>query len=793
MFEGDNFDFTKLFQVDSNGFSWRSGAKVERQLRKQWFLRITAFKEALLNDLNFLSRNDRWPAQVLSMQKNWLGRSQGARITFGLTQKQQSLSNKSIQVFTTRPDTLHGVQYLALSITHPVVKVFASQQPALLAFIASVPSLPADSKAGFLLPGITASSPLSGVNNPGKHNSEIPVFAAPYVLDYGEKAVMGVPGHDSRDLAFWRANCRDKNVWRVIEPAGPARAGDVDVVPITHAFEDMGVLASTCGNYAGLPSDEASKRMISDLGDLAGKSETWKIRDWLISRQRYWGTPIPVIHCPECGPQPVPMDQLPVALPTMVRDAPSGIIGENDQGWLNTECPACGCQATRESDTMDTFMDSSWYFMRFTDPKNKHWLLSKKAANLHLPVDIYVGGVEHAILHLLYARFISKFLTTTKAWPAGGEKANRGEPFRQVISQGMVHGKTFTDPQTGRFLKPEELDLGNRFDPKIIATGETPNISWEKMSKSKHNGVDPISCVSKYGADVTRAHMLFQAPVSQVLEWDEERIVGIERWFNRIWRYLPKPQEAAAFETARFIKRESELHPGHNKVKHTDDWAAIESYFEWWIKKDDHWFTDHELKIWLQVQKTIKSVTASLSDTFALNTVISDLMELSNVLIAPTRYRPKWQLEYQSWSVFLRLLAPIAPAFAEECWERVHALCKSVATPKISIFHERWPEEDGTLEVLLNRGQTCSVQENGKFRFAIEIEQPPEGLHEASDLQGLKIWAVEQIKRTEPGKKFLEGKVFDAMHVARKGKTVNFVSPKAPAVEDRPGRDDAWA
>ena len=766
---------------------------MERQLRKQWFLRITAFKEALLNDLSFLSQNDRWPAQVLSMQKNWLGRSQGAKITFGLIQKQQSLSDKSIQVFTTRPDTLHGVQYLALSISHPLVKVFASQQPALQAFIASVPSLPTDSKAGFLLSGITASNPLSEASNPGKHESEIPVFVAPYVLDYGEKAVMGVPGHDSRDLAFWRANCRDKDVWRVIEPTGPTPESDWDAVPMTHAFEDIGVLASTCGDYAGLPSDEASKRIISDLGELAGESETWKIRDWLISRQRYWGTPIPVIHCPRCGPQPVPMEKLPVALPTMVHDAQSGIIGENDQEWLNTECPACGCQATRETDTMDTFMDSSWYFMRFTDPKNKHWLLSEEAANLYLPVDIYVGGVEHAILHLLYARFISKFLTTTKAWPAGGEEANRGEPFRQVISQGMVHGKTFTDPQTGRFLKPEELDLEIPLDPKIITTGETPNISWEKMSKSKHNGVDPISCVSKYGADVTRAHMLFQAPVSQVLEWDEERIVGIERWFIRIWRYLPKPQEAAAFETARFKKRESELHPHYKKVNPGDDWADIDSYFRWWIKKDKNWFTDHELKIWLQVQKTIKSVTASLSDTFALNTVVSDLMELSKILIAPTRYRPNWQVEYQSWSVFLRLLAPIAPAFAEECWERVHALCKSVASPKISIFHERWPEEDGTLAMSLNRGQTCSVQENGKFRFAIDIEQPPEGLHEASDLQGLKIWAVEQIKRTEQGKKFLEGKVFDAMHVARKGKTVNFVTPKAPAVEDRPRRDDPWA
>lgn len=695
---------------------------------------------------------------------------------------------ETIDVFTTRPDTLHGVHYLALSLSHPLVGILAPQLPDLQNFIESAPSLPADSKAGFLLPGVRASSPLSQLGNPGEYCNEVPVFVAPYVLDYGQKAVMGVPGHDCRDFAFWKLHCNGMDVRRVIEPTSVSQSelkGDSSII---HAFEDTGVLASTCGAYAGLSSKEASKHIISDLGESAGKSESWKLRDWLISRQRYWGTPIPIIHCPKCGAQPVPKEQLPVTLPSMVSDGQSGTIAEHDENWLRTECPACGGQATRETDTMDTFMDSSWYFMRFADPENKQWLVSKKAAEAYLPVDIYIGGIEHAILHLLYARFISKVLATTNTWPSGGRDLNRGEPFRRVISQGMVHGKTYSDPQSGRFLKPEELDLSNPSDPKIKSTGASPNISWEKMSKSKHNGVDPISCISRYGADVTRAHMLFQAPIHQVLEWDEERIVGVERWLTRIWRHYPHPQEAAAFEISNLRRKSLAQTSSIEGI----EWTSIEENFKRTMENNRDRFQEHELKAWIQVQKTIRSVTKSLSKTFTLNTVVSDLMGLSNALILPRRYRLGWQMAYQCWSAFFRMLAPIAPAFAEECWERVHGLCKSVATPKTSIFDERWPVEDGSLEILENRGQTCSVQENGKFRFAIEIERPPEGLNQSSDIEELKAWAVKQIQDSEQGQKFLEGKVFDALHIARNGKTVNFVMPKPPKEEERDRREDSY-
>ena len=726
------------------------------------------------------------------MQQHWLGKSEGARIRFQVWQNGQDSPIDAIRVFTTRPDTLHGVQYLALSVSHPLVATLAIQEPQLQAFLDSVPSLPTDSRAGFLLARFTATNPLSKLSAPGDHASDIPIYVAPYVLDYGEKAVMGVPGHDSRDFTFWRTQCGDAYIRRVIEPPSTSHSANGEDASIVGAYEQPGVLGSACGDYRCLSSEEASARIIDDLGESAETHDTWRLRDWLISRQRYWGTPIPIVHCPKCGPQPVPSEQLPVNLPILEHSGSVGITADADEKWLHTECPACGDEATRETDTMDTFMDSSWYFMRFADPKNTEELLSTAAAKAHLPVDTYIGGIEHAILHLLYARFISKFLVDNGVWPSGNDDGNNGEPFRRVISQGMVHGKTFTDPQTGRFLKPDQVDTSNVDYPKIISTGEAPGVSWEKMSKSKHNGVDPYTCVSRYGADVTRAHMLFQAPVSQVLEWDEERIVGIERWFIRIWRYLDAPQEAAAFEISYLWKYRERLSRKHRIPTRQDDWAAIETNFKQRMKNEYNTFQEFELKAWLQVQKTIQSVTVSLSQTFALNTVISDLMELSNILIARKRYKLSWQMCYQAWSAFFRMLAPIAPAFAEECWERVHAMCRSTGTPKTSIFHEHWPEEDGSIAELENRGQTCAVQENAKFRFAIEIERPPDGLNQSSNLTALKQWAVDQIQGTEQGKLFLENKTYDAMHVIRNGKTINFVTPKAQTSLERGKEDQRW-
>ncbi|KAA6413644.1 MAG: leucyl-tRNA synthetase [Lasallia pustulata] len=314
---------------------------------------------------------------------------------------------------------------------------------------------------------------------------------------------------------------------------------------------------------------------------------------------------------------------------------------------------------------MDTFVDSSWYFMRFADAHNVTAPFAPSAAEAFLPVDIYVGGVEHAILRLLYARFLSKFIPTTTLWPSGGGPRNNGEPFQKPPSQGMVHGKKYSDPDSGRFLKPEEVDLTDSARPRIAKTGEPPTISWEKMSKSKHNGVDPTICIQKYSADATRAHILFQAPVTEVLEWDESRIIGIQRWLSRIWRLVAAAQ------------------PPHNPTTPLCTLTA-------------------ESHLWTLTHRTISSATIALTSSFSLNTLISSLMHLTNELSAAPPSATNPALLYHATSALLRMLAPVAPAVAEECWERLHAETGGKGKGGVGcVLDEASPVADAALE----RGQ----------------------------------------------------------------------------------------
>ena len=694
------------------------------------------------------------------MQRNWLGKSEGANIKFLVKSESPSDPNvRMVEVFTTRPDTLCGVQYLALSISHPIVTRLIATHPDVRAFVDNAHSLPADSKVGFLLPEVRAFNPLSLLNDmPDIVQQSLPVYVAPYVLeDYGGGAVMGVPGHDTRDHAFWRQNQSFSSVRQAIAPDGNdpnSQTSKMDIQDLTQPFVHRGILTALCGKFAGLGSVEASRRIIADLdraGGLAKQAEKWRLRDWLISRQRYWGTPIPMIHCQKCGVVPVPVDQLPVELPKLDGDWFQGERGnplEVAEEWINTTCPSCGGDARRDTDTMDTFMDSSWYFMRFADPHNNTQPFSPDRAAANLPVDVYIGGVEHAILHLLYARFISKFLATTSLWPAGGGSQNRGEPFLKLITQGMVHGKTFSDPRTGRFLKPEELDLSDLSKPRVAQTNEIPRISWEKMSKSKYNGVEPSECIRKYGADTVRAHILFQAPVSDVLEWEEERIVGIQRWFSRVWRLIAQAQ--------------------HQSRTSSIPLPPVSS------------FTDAEARLWVRVQRTIDSVTKSLSTDYTLNTIISDLIKLTNDISSTTNMNPV--IYYHAASALIRMMAPITPAFAEECWEQLHDLLGG-DTPQCnvferSIFHAPFPASDGYLSVLERRRQSCAVQENGKLRFAVEIAQPPDDLLGKENGKSLEEWVLNQIEKTEKGQTWFEkgkGKKWKRIVVARQGSTVNFV------------------
>ena len=711
--------------------SWRSGAKVEKLKLRQWFIRITDFKEALLKDLDSLEGG--WPDRVLSMQRNWLGKSTGAKIKFNVVLPND---NVSVGVFTTRPDTLYGVRYLALSIDHPLVRNTAKTAPGLQEFLDSASSLPPDSKAGYRLPEVNAINPLAKLEQDNAEKFSVPVFVAPYVLgEYGEGAVMGVPGHDSRDLAFWRENSDPAPIPVVVAPTSPGLASqnqDPWLLPSKDykPFTGQGVLSSLCGRYEGRESSEAGKMIVQDLrnqGGLADFEESWRLRDWLISRQRHWGTPIPIIHCSNCGPVPVPNGQLPVELPKIEASWLQGKRGnplESAKEWLHTPCPKCKGPAQRDTDTMDTFVDSSWYSLRFPDASNADLPFSPSSVR---PVDTYIGGVEHAILHLLYARFIYKFLSSTDLFPQASEsQANNltgsREPFRALLSQGMVHGKTFSDPSTGRFLRPSELDLTDPSSPSIRNTQVVPNISFEKMSKSKYNGVDPTTCVFKYGADATRAHVLFSAPVSEVLEWDESKIVGIHRWFSRLWKIVSDGREVLT--AGSFSLTADQLMSGQAMSV-----TELET------------LTESEMEILLSAQATISSVSNCLDkNPYGLNTVISDLTKFTNALSSSmtTTTSPSspqsaasQTILYTSISTLLRLLSPVAPALTSECWEVLHGpILNSNSkhpTQIPSIFSSPWPGSILTQDqerALRSRGRkTVAVQINGKLRFKVDIPQ----------------------------------------------------------------------
>lgn len=749
----DPVDHTVLAneQVDANGCSWRSGAKAEKRKLKQWFFRISEFREALLDELENLAKENAWPERVLSQQKNWLGKSVGAQVKFPLLVMNHDM-DVSIEVFTTRPDTLFGVQYIALAASHPLVQKLTKADPELQAFLDTIPGLPVDSKVGYLLPSLRAINPLAyNEDTPAATKVSLPIYVAPYVLgDYGEGAVMGVPGHDLRDNAFWKEHHYDQPVRQVLA----ASEDETTTAMQNDPFVDHGIMTEHSGPYKGKHSTTAGQDIVKLLegADLAKSVEKWRLRDWLISRQRYWGTPIPIIHCESCGPVPVPDEQLPVELPDLNwAEARKGNPLESTPEFVNTTCPKCEGSARRDTDTMDTFVDSSWYYARFADAHNKELPFSPEAGK-SLPVNTYIGGIEHAILHLLYARFMYKFLASTSLLPQYTDETCRSaEPFSRLITQGMVHGKTYIDPNNGRFLKPDEVDLSEPSKPKVSKTGEAATISFEKMSKSKYNGVDPTEFISRYGADATRAHMLFQAPVGDVLDWDETKITGVTRWLQRLHDHV----EALAVEAVSDTSARDYLVAKHERL---DSMAASE-LAQW----------DAETAIWRQVQKAIASVAASYNEVYSLNTIVSDLMILTNTVVNNPSASPL--VKRHAASAIITMMAPITPAFAEECHT---LLCPS----QPSIFHAaRFPVPDDSLaEIVRPRLQPCAVQVNGKVRGVVSIPPPP------AELSGdeLRDWMVGEILATEEGAvRFGDGpyslRAAKRAIPVRGGKTINFV------------------
>ncbi|KAF1990717.1 leucyl-tRNA synthetase [Aulographum hederae CBS 113979] len=813
-------------QVDANGLSWRSGAKVEKKELKQWFLRITSFASQLYQDLDLLAANG-WPSRVLAQQRHWLGPSKGHILRFDLALSENLRSDSAateIKVFTTRIDTLRGVKFIGLSLQHPIVRELAVHDAKLREFITDAATFAPDSKDGYLLPGLTVKYPFL---SPSGNAPDLPVYAVPYVsADYGTGAVMGVPAHDTRDHAFWRKHYGNEELQSVIAPV--PREGERPEFPTLKPGTNNHDVPYTGRGLVQLPGEDASihekqlnfdqsitlKRM-GELHDSSPHMENatfWRIRDWLISRQRYWGTPIPIIHCADCGPVPVLASDLPVELPKLSSSQLGGGNPLDDiHDWVNVSCPQCDRPAKRETDTMDTFMDSSWYFFRFADPHNSELPISPKAADAALPVDMYIGGVEHAILHLLYARFIAKFIhSKTALWPSGGDRNDEdgnqvlghGEPFRRLITQEMVHGKTFTHPTTGRFLKSEEVDLSDPSKPTLKSTGETPTVSFQKMSKSKYNGVDPMLTIDEYGADVTRAHMLFQAPVDEVLEWDDHSIVGVERWFYRIWRLV---------HSLNFTEEELSIWLNNNDeqphVANAKSSAASDSSLS---KEEVQRFQRLRDEGDLYEQRAICLVTKTLqTNVTSLNTIVSDLIKYTNELVAHQIAFEKANLPGRKYNVLLkaalsrqvstlcRLLAPVAPAFAEECMGVLQQGFKTRVTFKDGVFApgiddtgsviQAWPEYDRAQLERLEKslaGSKCTVQVNGKVKFAVQLNL---GVQEKRD--GLVDLVVEKLKQTEEGMSLLgkgfkgegdaiRGKKVCRIVVVKGGQLVNFVVEK---------------
>ena len=504
-------------QVDSEGRSWRSGAKVERKLLRQWFLKITDYAEELLKDLDKLSG---WPERVKTMQANWIGKSTGAYLEFPIVGM-----DEKIGVYTTRPDTVYGVSYIVLAPEHPLTEqvTTSEQQAAVEAFVKEVSNQSE-------LERTAEDKPKRGIPTGGKvinpfTGEEAPIWIADYVLyEYGTGAVMGVPAHDARDFKF----AREKNllIKVVVKP-------EDNNIETEKAYTEPGVLVNS-SQFDGMKSTEA-KQAIVDYAEQKGFGKArvqYRLRDWLISRQRYWGAPIPIIHCPNCGAVPVPDKDLPVELPENVEfSGRGGSPLAQLESWVNVDCPSCGTPAKRETDTMDTFIDSSWYFLRYTDANNDKQVFDSSKVNDWMPVNQYVGGIEHAILHLLYSRFFTKVLRDRGL-------LNFDEPFQHLLTQGMVQGLTYMNPNKGgkdKWIPSFEVDPNDPRDPQ---TGEPLQKLYATMSKSKGNGVAPEDVIAKYGVDTARMFVLFKAPPEKDLEWDEADVEGQFRFLNRVWRLV---------------------------------------------------------------------------------------------------------------------------------------------------------------------------------------------------------------------------------------------------------------
>lgn len=664
--------------VDGKG--WRSGAPVERRTLNQWFLKITAYADELLNDLKTL---DRWPEKVRVMQENWIGKSVGAEFSFTLTN-----GSGKIDVYTTRPDTLFGASFVALAADHPLAKKLAGHKPGFDDFVkkcqslgTSAASIEQAEKLGFDT-GTT-------VDHPFVAGKTLPVYLANFILmEYGTGAIFGCPAHDQRDHEFAR-----KYHLPITQVVASEQTIDIQKEP----YVGDGALINS-DFLDGLDTVTAKAAAIQKLETLGiGKGKTqFRLRDWGISRQRFWGAPIPIIHCPTCGIVPVPDDQLPVELPMDVTFDQPGNPLDHHPTWKHCACPKCGGKATRETDTFDTFIDSSWYFARYTDARNEEIAFDKKAANYWLPVDQYIGGIEHAVLHLLYSRFWTKAMRDCGYWDIS-------EPFAGLFTQGMVTHMSYKDAN-GKWVNPADIETLEDGTHRL-QNGNAPVTPQriEKMSKSKKNVVSPEDIMGGYGVDAARLFLMSDSPPDRDVEWTTSGLEGAWRFVSRLYRM--------------HLDRRADLDHG--------------------LSGKPSFFSTEAQKLRGLSHQTLHAVGRDI-DAFHMNKGIARLRELTNAIdgFTPQDAEDRWALR-EAFEFLVQGLNPMIPHVTEEIWQGLGHTTWLAETS--------WPEIDKNL--LINDTVTIAVQINGKLKATIQL---PAGLDQgATEHAALND---DQIKRALNGK-----------------------------------------
>jgi leucyl-tRNA synthetase len=673
-----------------DGRGWRSGAPVEKRQLSQWFLKITDYAQELLDALDTL---DRWPERVRLMQAKWIGRSEGARLNFSLTEPAAGIGK--VEVYTTRPDTLFGMSFLALAPEHPLSLAVAERDPKAAEFVAECRRM-GTSEAVIETAEKRGYDTGLHVQHPFLKDTSFPVWIANFVLmEYGTGAIFGCPAHDQRDLDFAR-----KYKLRVVPVVLPPGADAAAFTVGDEAYGGPGAIINS--DFLNALDVEAAKQaVIAELERLGvGHGEVnWRLRDWGVSRQRYWGCPIPVIHCDACGVVPVPDNQLPVKLPDDVTFDRPGNPLDHHPTWKHVPCPSCGASARRETDTFDTFVDSSWYFARYCSPRADA-PVDREAVDHWMPVDQYIGGIEHAILHLLYSRFFTRAMKHT-------DHLDVDEPFAGLFTQGMVTHESYRSASgpNGTWLYPDEV-IKQPDGTAVHRTSGEPVIVGriEAMSKSKRNTIDPEAIITRYGADTARWFILSDNPPDRDMEWTEAGVAGAFRFTQRMFRLvdsLPDHADEGASDAARALRR----------VAH----------------------------------RAIAAVTDAL-ENFAFNVAVARLYELANAIGDAERSEDLSGLaaaRREAVEILTRLIAPMMPHIAEEMYSRLHP------GTEMLVADLRWPEPNADL--LAAETVTIAVQVMGKLRGTIAV--PPDTSRD-STLAAAKVEA--NVARALQGKKIVK-------------------------------------